>query len=102
MELGSVTAPVQVYLASASPPVRHANVYGVDMPTTREFVAAGRSEEEIRAELGADGLLYQSVADLISVGHALNPAIPEFDTSCFTGALHCAPALWNPWVPSSW
>ncbi len=66
--------------------MRHANVYGVDMPTRREFVAAGKSEEEIRAELGADGLLYQSIEDLIDVGRSLNPAIREFDASCFTGA----------------
>ena len=48
--------------------------------------AAGKSEEEIRRELGADGLLYQSIEDLIAVGTSLNPAIREFDTSCFTGA----------------
>ena len=49
-----------MYLASASPPVRWPNVYGVDMPTRREFVACDRSEEQIRAALGADGLLYQA------------------------------------------
>jgi amidophosphoribosyltransferase len=76
----------QVYLASASPPVRYPNVFGVDMPTRREFVAYGKTEDEICAELGADGLLYQSVDDLISVGKELNPAIQEFEASCFTGA----------------
>ncbi len=75
----------QVYLASASPPVRYPNVYGVDMPTRHEFVAYGKTEDEICAELGADGLLYQSVEDLISVAKELNPSIKEFDTSCFTG-----------------
>ena len=50
--------------------------------------AAGKSEEEIRCELGADGLLYQSIEDLIAVGADLNPSIREFDTSCFTGAPH--------------
>jgi amidophosphoribosyltransferase len=74
-----------VYLASASPAVRYPNVYGVDMPTRHEFVAYNKTEEEICQELGADGLLYQSAQDLISVGHELNPSIQEFDTSCFTG-----------------
>lgn len=78
-----------MYLASASPPVRYPNVYGVDMPTRREFVAYGKTEEEICAELGADGLLYQNIDDLISVGQELNPSIKEYDTSCFTGG-----ALW--------
>ncbi|KAK9916686.1 hypothetical protein WJX75_005805 [Coccomyxa subellipsoidea] len=75
----------KVYLASASPPVRFPNVYGVDMPTRHEFVAYGKTEEEICAELGANGLLYQTVNDLISVAKDLNPSIKEFDTSCFTG-----------------
>lgn len=55
------------------------------MPTRREFVAYNKTEEEICAELGADGLLYQSVEDLISAANELNPDIKEFDTSCFTG-----------------
>eukprot|EP00884_Botryococcus_braunii_P014172 jgi/Botrbrau1/22756/Bobra.0132s0088.1 len=75
----------KVYLASASPPVRYPNVYGVDMPTRKEFVAADLTEEQIREVLGADGLLYQSVEDLISVGRSLNPDIRHFEASCFTG-----------------
>ncbi|EIE26868.1 Amidophosphoribosyl transferase [Coccomyxa subellipsoidea C-169] len=95
----------KVYLASASPPVRYPNVYGVDMPTRHEFVAYGKTEDEICAELGADGLLYQSVEDLISVAKDLNPSIKEFDTSCFTGersatflsahAHACLQAFWS-------
>lgn len=76
---------VQVYLASASPPVRFPNVYGVDMPVRKEFVAYDKTEEEICTELGADALIYQSIEDLVAVGHDLNPSISEFDTSCFTG-----------------
>jgi len=75
----------KVYLASASPPVRYPNVYGVDMPNRQEFVAHGLTEEEICEVLGADGLVYQSVEDLVAVGHELNPAIEQFDDSCFTG-----------------
>lgn len=65
--------------------MRFPNVYGVDMPVRSEFVASDKTEDEICAELGADMLIYQSVEDLIAVGHDLNPAITEFDTSCFTG-----------------
>ncbi|PSC75748.1 Amidophosphoribosyltransferase [Micractinium conductrix] len=75
----------KVYLASASPPVRYPNVYGVDMPTRSEFVAHGLSEDEICKVLGADGLIYQAVEDLVECGRDLNPAIQEFDDSCFTG-----------------
>ena len=78
---------LQVYLASASPPVRFPNVYGVDMPVRKEFVAYDKTEEEICRELGADALIYQGIEDLVAVGHDLNPGITEFDTSCFTGGL---------------
>lgn len=77
----------KVFLASASPPVRYVNVYGVDMPTRREFVACDLTEEEIRSVLGADGLLYQSLEDLLGVGQELNPSIKHFEDSCFSGAL---------------
>jgi len=76
----------RVYLASASPPVIYPNVYGVDMPSRVEFVANGLSHEEVCKTLGADGLLYQSVDDLIKAGTDLNPRIETFDASCFTGA----------------
>ena len=76
-----------MYLASASPPVRYPNVYGVDMPTRKEFVACDLTEEEIRAVLGADGLLYQSLEDLLGVAQDLNPAIHSFEDSCFSGML---------------
>eukprot|EP00873_Tetraselmis_striata_P016958 jgi/Tetstr1/437222/TSEL_025952.t1 len=75
----------KVYLASAAPPVRYANVYGVDMPSKKEFAANGLTEEEVNEKLGADGLIYQTVEDLVKVGRAMNPDIVEFDTSCFTG-----------------
>ena len=76
---------VQVYLASASPPVRFPNVYGVDLPTRREFVACDLSEDQIRGVLGADGLVYQSMADMEAVGQGLNPSVHRFEDSCFTG-----------------
>jgi len=79
------TGAKKVYLASAAPPVRYPNVYGVDMPSKKEFAANGLTEEEICANLGADGLVYQTVEDLVQVGKEMNPDIEVFDTSCFTG-----------------
>lgn len=75
----------KVYLASASPPVKYPNVYGVDMPNRKEFVAHGLDEEEICKVLGADGLIYQRVEDLFRVGRELNPVVEHFEASCFTG-----------------
>lgn len=75
----------QVYLASSAPPVRHPNVYGVDMPNRKEFVADGLTETEICEVLRADGLVYQDLDDLLDVGYTLNPSITRFDAACFDG-----------------
>jgi amidophosphoribosyltransferase len=75
----------KVYFASAAPPVRYPNIYGIDMPAPRELIASGRSEEEIREELGADRLIYQDLDDLIRACNKGNPRIQQFDTSCFSG-----------------
>ena len=75
----------KVYFASASPPVRHANVYGIDMPTRTELIAAFRSDDEIRREIGADALVYQDLDALKAAVRAVNPAIAQFETSCFDG-----------------
>jgi amidophosphoribosyltransferase len=75
----------KVYLASAAPPVKHPNVYGVDMPSRKEFVADGRDEGDVRDLLGADGLIYQSVEDMLQAGRSMNPQIERFDASCFDG-----------------
>jgi amidophosphoribosyltransferase len=75
----------KVYFASASPPVRFANVYGIDMPTRAELIAAHRNDEEIRREIGADALIYQDLDALKQAMHAVNPALTQFDTSCFDG-----------------
>ena len=74
-----------VYFASASPPVRFPNVYGIDMPTRRELLANGRSDEEIAREIGADAVIYQDLSDLIAAIQSVNPAIERFDASCFDG-----------------
>ncbi len=75
----------KVYLASAAPPVRYPNVYGIDMPTKEELIAHGRSIEEIRAYIGADQLIYQDVDAMKRVVAALNPKILGFEASCFDG-----------------
>ena len=75
----------KVYFASAAPPVRHPNVYGIDMPAASELIANGRSVEKIEELIGADRLIYQDLNGLIrSVLHD-NSDISQFDTSCFSG-----------------
>lgn len=74
----------RVYFASASPPVRYPNVYGIDMPAADELIAHGRSEAEVQHELSADWLIYQDLEDLVESVQRGNPAIQRFDTSCFT------------------
>jgi amidophosphoribosyltransferase len=75
----------KVYLASAAPPVRFPNVYGIDMPTKDELIAHGRSIEEIRQFIGADALIYQDIAAMKRVVRALNPELDGFEASCFDG-----------------
>ena len=75
----------KVYMASAAPPVRYPNVYGIDMPTKEELVAHGHTVEEVRQIIGADALIYQDVAAMKRAIGALNPAVQGFDASCFDG-----------------
>ncbi len=75
----------KVYLASAAPPVRHPNVYGIDMPTRGELIAHGRSVEEIREWIGADALIYQDVEAMKQAVGRINPQVQGFEASCFDG-----------------
>ncbi len=75
----------KVYLASAAPPVRFPNVYGIDMPTSSELVAHGRSIEEVREIIGCDALIYQDVDAMKRAVGSLNPKLAGFDASCFDG-----------------
>ena len=75
----------KVYLASAAPPVRYPNVYGIDMPTQTELIAHGRSTDEIRDYIGCDALIYQDVSGMKDAIRKLNPAITNFEASCFDG-----------------
>ena len=85
IELAREAGARRVYFASAAPPVRHPNVYGIDMPTSQEFVAHGKSIKEIGVEIGTDWILYQDIDRLIeAVAHGQD-RITSFDTSCFTG-----------------
>jgi amidophosphoribosyltransferase len=78
-----------VYFASAAPPVRHQNVYGIDMPATKELVAHGRNIEEIKDFIGADELIYQDIEALRMAAHVGNTKITQFEDSVFTGE-YCA------------
>jgi amidophosphoribosyltransferase len=75
----------RVYFASAAPPVRYPNVYGIDMPSPSELVAHDRNTQEICNEIGADKLIYLDLKDLIKAAHKGNKEITQFDTSCFNG-----------------
>lgn len=73
----------KVYFASAAPPVRYPNVYGIDMPAVEELIAHNRTEEEVGQAIGADKMIYQDLDDLIRAVQKGNPKIKHFDTSCF-------------------
>jgi amidophosphoribosyltransferase len=75
----------RVFFASAAPPVRYPNVYGIDMPTREELIATGRTDEQIAHEIGADQLIYQDIEALVDDVQRVNPAVKEFETSCFSG-----------------
>ncbi len=75
----------KVYFASAAPPVRFPNVYGIDMPTQSELIATGRSDEEIARAIGADSLVYQDLHDMQQAVRDLNPKLSRFEASCFDG-----------------
>jgi amidophosphoribosyltransferase len=75
----------RVYFASAAPPVRYQNVYGIDMPVVGELIAHNRTEDQVAETIGADRLFYQTVEDLIDAVRKGNPRLRGFDTSCFTG-----------------
>ncbi len=75
----------KVFFASAAPPVRYPNIYGIDMPAASELIAHGRDEDEICRLLGADGLIYQTLEDLVEACRERTQKVQEFDTSCFSG-----------------
>ncbi|HEX5127121.1 MAG TPA: amidophosphoribosyltransferase [Rhodocyclaceae bacterium] len=85
IQMAREAGAVKVFMASAAPPVRHANVYGIDMPSRDELIAAFRNEDQICQEIGADALIYQTLEDLKAAVGSLNPQVKEFEASCFDG-----------------
>jgi amidophosphoribosyltransferase len=85
IDLAREAGAKKVYFASAAPPVRFPNVYGIDMPASHELVAAGRSIGEVAQLIGADWLVYQDLEDLVAACRHDDAHIDEFDTSCFSG-----------------
>lgn len=85
VEMARAAGANKVYMASAAPPVRYQNVYGIDMPTQDELIATGRDDQEIARIIGADALIYQDIEDMKKSISDLNPKLTNFDTSCFTG-----------------
>jgi amidophosphoribosyltransferase len=85
IDLAREAGAKKVFFASAAPPVRFPNVYGIDMPAANELIASGRSQEEVAREIGADWLVYQELDDLVAACQHGNAKPREFDTSCFSG-----------------
>jgi amidophosphoribosyltransferase len=75
----------KVFFASAAPPVRYPNVYGIDMPSRDELIATGRSDAQIAREIGCDELIYQDLDALVEDVRSVNPAVTSFEASCFSG-----------------
>jgi amidophosphoribosyltransferase len=75
----------KVFFATGAPPVRFPNVYGIDMPTRAELIAAHRSEDEVAAEIGTDALIYQDLDALEDAVRRVNPKLATFEASCFDG-----------------
>jgi len=85
VEMARAAGANKVYFASAAPPVRFPNVYGIDMPTPSELIASNRDPESIARDIGVDGLVYQDLDDLTRAICDRNPAITQVEASCFDG-----------------
>ena len=85
VDMARAAGAVRVYFASAAPPVRFPNVYGIDMPTRAELIATGRTDDGIAREIGADALVYQDIAALKQSVTSIRSDLTEFDASCFDG-----------------
>ncbi|TMN83976.1 MULTISPECIES: amidophosphoribosyltransferase [unclassified Pseudoalteromonas] len=85
VEMARESGAKNVYFASAAPEIRFPNVYGIDMPSAAELIAHGREVEDINASIGSDGLIFQSLKDLMAAVSQENPEITQFETSVFDG-----------------
>ncbi|KFZ36742.1 amidophosphoribosyltransferase [Shewanella mangrovi] len=85
IEMAREAGAKKVYFASAAPEIRFPNVYGIDMPTSNELIAYGRDADEIAKLIGADGIIFQNLEDLVEAVRMENPDIKRFETSVFDG-----------------
>ncbi|WP_370559968.1 amidophosphoribosyltransferase [Edwardsiella tarda] len=85
IEMAREAGARRVYLASAAPEIRFPNVYGIDMPSVSELIAHDREVDEIRQLIGADGLIFQDLDDLVDAVREDNPDIEQFECSVFNG-----------------
>ncbi|NKF50265.1 amidophosphoribosyltransferase [Shewanella sp. WXL01] len=85
IEMAREAGAKKVYFASAAPEIRFPNVYGIDMPTSNELIAHGRDADEIANIIGADGIIFQNISDLVDAVAMENPEIKRFETSVFDG-----------------
>ena len=85
VEMAREAGAKKVYMASAAPPVKFPNVYGIDMPASKEFIADNRTIDEVADFIGCDKLFYQNLSDLIDAVKSESPLVTEFDSSCFDG-----------------
>ncbi|GAB4345201.1 MAG: amidophosphoribosyltransferase [Gammaproteobacteria bacterium] len=85
IEMARKAGAAKVYFASAAPPVRYPNVYGIDMPAASELIAHGRGVDEVARSIGADWLIYQDLEDLVEAVRKGNPKVTQFDDSVFSG-----------------
>ena len=85
IEMAREAGAKKVYFASAAPPVRYPNVYGIDMPTSEELIAHERTIDQICEMIGADKLIFQDLDDLVEAARRGNPDIQQFEQSCFSG-----------------
>ncbi len=86
IQMARESGAAKVYFASAAPAVKYPNVYGIDMPAKSELIAYGRTVDEVCRLIGADGLIYQDLDDLIAAAREGNPEITRFDCSVFDGS----------------
>ena len=85
IQMARKAGATKVYFASAAPPIRFPNIYGIDMPSKEELIAHERSIDEIQQQIGADGLIYLDLEDLIAVAREGNKTIEKFESSVFDG-----------------
>jgi amidophosphoribosyltransferase len=85
VQMAREAGATRIYFASAAPPVRYPNVYGIDMPNRQELIATGRTADEIAHEIGADTVIYQDLDALKAAVREANPRLTQFETSCFEG-----------------